>query len=187
MREVKLTLEKMLDERFVIVTEILQVQTIKKPKINFTFATFCYYSKNTIYFTYKKIFEPISIQIIVIDHELAHHIQQSINKNIPKYFILEYLSFFYWSLTSNLWWILRQRAFQEGFAVYVAFLTNRQLNKKTEQFLELLHTKNRFRILFTNARLIPYGLGYLAYTDLATKKSQIEAIKLGLYGHPKDL
>lgn len=90
----KSKLEKMLQQRFKVVTDKLKVQNILTPKLKLSFRN-SQYSNNTVYFNYSKIFATQEHQTLVFDHELAHHIQHCINKNIKKYYPPEILSFFY--------------------------------------------------------------------------------------------
>jgi hypothetical protein len=187
MRDIKSNLEKMLEQRFTVVTDTLQIQNVTKPILRLTLKDFCFYQNKSIYFSYHKIFETQDNIVTILDHELAHYVQHSVNTKIKKYYPLEFLSFFYWLFTGRLWWGFRRRAFEEGFAVYTAHITSGRINAGTKRQLELLQKSNRFRVFISNMLSLPYVAGYLAYRNLGDKKSQKYALEVGLYDHPKEL
>lgn len=185
-KAIRSKLEQLLQERFIIVTNRLQVEGVPKPRLKLTHSEVSSYRNNTIYFSYSKVFESDEKQAIILDHELAHHIQHSKNHYIKNFYPLEPFSFFYWSWTGKMRWGLRVRSFEEGFAVYVAYLTNGKLTEKTKNRVIIVQKGNRWTSLIRIRLDLPYALGYLGYSNIAKMKSEEESLKLGLSVDPKN-
>ncbi len=83
-------------------------------------------------------------------------------------------------------WGLRVRSFEEGFAVYVAYLTNGKLTEKTKNRVIIVQKGNRWTSLIRIRLDLPYALGYLGYSNIAKMKSEEESLKLGLSVDPKN-
>jgi hypothetical protein len=180
-KEIRAKLERALRERCEVVGRRLQVGSISKPRLKFWLSgSNPFYLNGSIFLSYSMIFKSPEKQLETLDHEVTHHIQHSVNPHIKMSYSFEFLSFFYWVLTGKLRYGLANSSFQEGFATYVAYLTNGKLPKRVESGIIIVQERKRLKMLLTNADVIPYVLGYLAYAALAQTLPEADVLQAGV-------
>jgi hypothetical protein len=175
----KARFEGIMQERWRIVTKRLNAQEIVLPKLALVIPEGASYHKGIVEVSYSESFEVDEEIIRKIDHELSHHIQRSKNSTLKKYCLFYNCSVLYWFLTGKIRHGLAQKAFEEGFAAYVAYLTSGKLSVTTEKVVNRIKNGERWNLLFSYSTL-PYALGYLLYTAVTSAKSEEKAIELGL-------
>jgi hypothetical protein len=177
---VKAELEKILQERWIVVTKRLHVEDMLLPKLELIQLHVAFYHDGKVTLSYSKIFKGNEEITRTIDHEITHHIQDSKNPHARKTYRIDVFSDLIWVLTGKLRFGLAQRAFQEGFATYVAHLTSRKLAERVENGIIMIQNGKRLKTLFKDTEVLPYVLGYLGYSAIAKTKSEKQAIQLGL-------
>jgi hypothetical protein len=159
---------------------------ISEPKLRFWLPySSPFYLNGSIFLSYPKFLVDSDKLITVFDHEISHHIQHSVNRNVKQTYPPELISWVYWFLTGKIRWGLADRAFQEGFAVYVAYVTTGVVSKRILEGKIALERGKR-KILLKDPDVVPYLLGFLAYSALASSVSESMAIKLGLSSKTSD-
>jgi hypothetical protein len=186
-KKLRQELEQAIEKRLLVVKEKLHVKEVKKPNLRFWLPySSPLYIGGSIVLSYPKMLENVNKLTTIIDHEISHHIQHSINPNIKGPYKLEFLSWLYWGLTGKVRWSLCDRAFQEGFATYVAYLTTGKIAKRLETGIELIQIKRRKKLLVMDSDVLPYALGFLSYSLVTMAKSEEISIQMGLSMKPKE-
>jgi hypothetical protein len=183
-RQIKSELEGIFQQRWIIVKNRLRFEEILQPKFRVSEASGAYHSKGIIVISYSEMFKSKEEPLTTIDHEIAHSIQYFRNPTIRKGYRIDILGATCWFLTGKLMTgtlnsNLAKRAFREGFATYVAYLTSGKVNTKVERTMKIIHSGKRWKMLL-KTNVLPYVLGYLAYSAIAQVKSEERAIQLGL-------
>jgi hypothetical protein len=180
-RALKKELEQIIETRLTFIENKFDIESISKPEVRFWRPySSAMYIGGSIFFSYPKMLDRSEELLLTIDHEIGHHIQKTKNPNTKKTYSLECFSWFYWILNGKIRAGLLERAFQEGFASYLAYLTIGKIPKRLERAQALIESGKRKTVFLKDPDILPYILGFRSYLAIGKSKSDEATIQSGL-------
>jgi len=180
-KKIEAKFNELFQQRWSVILEKLNLIDIITPKteVDFASGTRGYYLKKTIFFN-SYILDGDQEQLVrTVDHEIAHYIQNAKNSFLKKRcpFIL-IPSGLFWFITHKMDRQLTRRAFEEGFASFVAKITSGIMHPDVEKAIKEIQLRKRWSIMSSSA--LSYSLGFLIFSTIAESKSVDYAISVGL-------
>ena len=184
-RVVRIEIQNILEKRWKIVSKKIFGENMPLPKLSVSESLEYFHQTGLVNISYSSVTMEESELIETIDHELAHYAQFIKNSKAYKSSFFEIFGGLYWFLKGKMNTSLAQKAFREGFATYIAFLTSGEMCI-TQKEIDVIQKRKLLRAVFVDNRKLPYILGYLAYSALAKNQSEKHAILCGLTSDSSD-